>query len=56
MISYIIMSVGGLLRVADVITLEEFSITSLFGQTIVLVIELRIRKNEIARGLVIFLV
>jgi hypothetical protein len=55
MFAYVIISVGGLLRIADTISFETFSTTSLIGQTIVLVIELRIRKNEVARGLVKFL-
>jgi hypothetical protein len=55
MFSYVIISVGGLLRMTDTISFENFSNISLGGQTIVLIIELRIRKNEIARGLVNFL-
>jgi hypothetical protein len=54
MFAYVIMGVGGLLRIG-IISFEVFAICQLFGQTIVLVIELRIRKNEIARGLVRFL-
>jgi hypothetical protein len=56
MFSYVIMNVGGLLRITKLINFEAFVISQLSGQTIVLVIELRIRKNEIARGLVKFLI
>jgi hypothetical protein len=52
MFAYVIMGVGGLLRFLGIINFEVFATILLFGQTIVLVIELRIRKNEIARGLV----
>jgi hypothetical protein len=55
MFAYVIMGVGGLLRITGIIKLKVFFIIQLFGQTIVLVIELRIRKKEIARGLVKFL-
>jgi hypothetical protein len=54
MFAYVILGVSGLLRTTTIISFETFSTLSLFGQTIVLVIELRIRKNEIARGLVNF--
>jgi hypothetical protein len=55
MFAYVIMGVGGLLRITGIINFEVFATILLFGQTIVLIIELRIRKNEIARGLVKFL-
>jgi hypothetical protein len=55
MFAYVIISVGGLLRITRIISFVLFNTISLIGQTIVLVIELRIRKNEIARGLVEFL-
>jgi hypothetical protein len=55
MCAYVIMGVARLLRISGIINFKVFAICQLFGQTIVLVIELRIRKNEIARGLVRFL-
>jgi hypothetical protein len=52
MFAYVVISVGGLLKISDTICFEIFSTLSLIGQTMVLIIELRIRKNETARGLV----
>lgn len=52
MIAYIIVSLTGFASVVDSSSLEEFNYLSLLGQIMVLIIELRIRKNEVAKELV----
>jgi hypothetical protein len=52
MSAYIILSVCGFAAVVSPISWESYNYTSLVGQIMVLVIELRIRKYEVARELV----
>jgi heme/copper-type cytochrome/quinol oxidase subunit 2 len=52
MIAYIILSFTGFASVVGPSSLEVYNYLSLLGQIMVLVIELRIRKNEVARELV----